>query len=138
MIFLTAALEPPLVLGLQEKTRLWMELYGNLLVRPTTVHYIMLKSRQLSLMVTDESYLDFRLPLVKLGHMKFKEMDALENTFHFWMNNALFNVVHMWDIRLRRSLGVRFVPSIKLLYWLCTTVPSGVLFKLLKGHIHYL
>lgn len=85
-----------------------MEIYGNLLVRPPTVDYIIQKSRQLILMVTDESYLDFRLPLVKLGCMKFKEMDALENTFHFWMNNALFNVVHMWDVRLRRSLGVRY------------------------------
>ncbi|KAI5751458.1 hypothetical protein M8J77_007673 [Diaphorina citri] len=108
MLLLTAALEPPHVLGLQEKARLWMEIYGNLLVRPSTVNYIVQKSRQLVLMVTDESYLDFRLPLVRLNFMKFKELDALESIFHFWQNNTLFNSVFMWDIRLRRSLGVRY------------------------------
>lgn len=102
------ALEPPQVLGLKEKARLWMEIYGNLLVRPTTMNYIVQKSRQLIHMVTDESYLDFRLPLVKLKLMKFKEIDALENIFKFWQNNTLFNCVFMWDIRLRRSLGVRY------------------------------
>uniref|UniRef100_A0A8D8YTG2 Dynein assembly factor 3, axonemal n=1 Tax=Cacopsylla melanoneura TaxID=428564 RepID=A0A8D8YTG2_9HEMI len=108
MLLLTAALEPPQALGLQEKVRLFMEIYGNLLVRPPTVNYIIQKSRQLIHMVTDESFLDFRLPLVKLNMMKFKEIDALQNTFQFWFNNTLFNVVHMWDIRLRRSLGVRY------------------------------
>jgi dynein assembly factor 3 len=53
VMLLTVALEPPEELGLQEKTRLFLELYGNTLVRPTTAKFIARKSAQFIHMVTD-------------------------------------------------------------------------------------
>jgi dynein assembly factor 3 len=53
VMLLTIALEPPEELGLQEKARLFLELYGNSLVRPTTATFIARKSAQFVHMVTD-------------------------------------------------------------------------------------
>jgi dynein assembly factor 3 len=58
LMLLTIALEPPEELGLQEKTRLFLELYGNSLVRPATANFIARKSAQFVHMVTD---LDFQV-----------------------------------------------------------------------------
>ena len=60
VMLLTIALEPPEELGLQDKTRLFFELYGNSLVRPTTATFIARKSAQFVHMVTD---LDFQVYL---------------------------------------------------------------------------
>lgn len=60
MMLLTIALEPPEELGLQEKTRLFLELYGNSLLRPKTADFIARKSAQFVHMVTD---LDFQVRL---------------------------------------------------------------------------
>jgi dynein assembly factor 3 len=58
LMLLTIALEPPQELGLQEKTRLFLELYGNSLVRPATANFIARKAAQFVHMVTD---LDFQV-----------------------------------------------------------------------------
>jgi len=60
VMLLTIALEPPEELGLQDKTRLFLELYGNSLVRPATANFIARKSAQFVHMVTD---LDFQVYL---------------------------------------------------------------------------
>jgi dynein assembly factor 3 len=60
VMLLTIALEPEEELGLQEKTCLFLELYGNSLVSPTTANFIARKSAQLVHMVTD---LDFQVRL---------------------------------------------------------------------------
>jgi dynein assembly factor 3 len=61
VMLLTIALEPPEELGLQEKTRLFLELYGNSLIRHTTATFIARKSAQFVHMVTD---LDFQVRLL--------------------------------------------------------------------------
>uniref|UniRef100_A0A1B6CBW1 Dynein assembly factor 3, axonemal homolog n=1 Tax=Clastoptera arizonana TaxID=38151 RepID=A0A1B6CBW1_9HEMI len=108
MLLVLIALEPSEELGLFEKTRLWMELYGNSLLRPTTRNYLTKKAAQLIHMVTDLEYLDFRLSVVNLRYMKYKERDGLETIFQFWLGKQSFNSVQLWDNRLRQSLGVRY------------------------------
>jgi dynein assembly factor 3 len=58
VMLLTIALEPAEELGLQEKTRLFLELYGNSLVHSKTADFIARKSAQFVHMVTD---LDFQV-----------------------------------------------------------------------------
>lgn len=108
LLLFLIALEPSDRLGLFEKTRLWMELYGNSLLRPTTRDYLEKKSIQLVHMVTDLNYLSFRLPLVNLDLLKYKERDCLESIFQFWEGKQKFNCVQLWDNRLRQSLGIRY------------------------------
>lgn len=107
LLFLTA-LEPPDKLGLFEKTRLFMELYGNTLVRPNTSKYLVKMAYQLVYMVTDETYLARRLPLVSICNMKYTERDNLETIFQFWAKVRFDNVIKLWDGRIRQSLGARY------------------------------
>ncbi|XP_054287701.1 dynein axonemal assembly factor 3 [Macrosteles quadrilineatus] len=108
ILLLLIALEPPDELGLFDKTRLWMEVYGNILVRPNTNKYIVKKSYQLVNMITSEVYLNSRLPLVSVSMMKYKERDNLETIFQFWAKNRFENVLKLWDGRIRQSLGTRY------------------------------
>ncbi|RZF40231.1 hypothetical protein LSTR_LSTR017384 [Laodelphax striatellus] len=108
ILLLLTAFEPSKMLGLKEKVHLWMEIYGNILVRPNTAKYISQKSQQLIQAVTDFDYLKYRLPMVCLDLFKYKERDLLEVVFKFWsQENHDYNVVQHWDSRLRKSLGVR-------------------------------
>jgi dynein assembly factor 3 len=106
MLFLTIALEPPDRLGPFEKAHLWMELYGNTLVRPPFAQYLVQKSAQFIHMVTDSEYLKRRMPMIDLTYMKYKERDSLETIFRYW-GEKKFDVVRFWDSRLRRALKTR-------------------------------
>ncbi|PSN38353.1 Dynein assembly factor 3 [Blattella germanica] len=93
MLLLTIALEPPDQLGLHEKMLIFLELYGNTLVRPTTAHYLGRKSAQLVHMITD---LEFQASKPK-------------TVFKFWQQApARFPIAFLWDKRLRKHLGTRY------------------------------
>nr|CAD7587518.1 unnamed protein product [Timema genevievae] len=110
MMLLTVALEPSQVLGLHEKTRLFLDIYGNILVRPNSARYVADKATQLIHMVTDPDYRQARMPLLKLDRLKYKERDYLENILKFWQKdgNNIFHPRAHWDSRLRRHLGTRY------------------------------
>ncbi|KAL1131534.1 hypothetical protein AAG570_011151 [Ranatra chinensis] len=107
MLLLVVALEPKEKLGLAEKARLWMELYGNTLLRHSSYEYLVNKSVQLIHMVTDIKFLARRMPTFNLSQLKYREKDILENIFRFWSVNT-FDTVKLWDERVRKSLGVRY------------------------------
>lgn len=107
LLFLTIALEPEDHLGIQEKARLWMEIYGNTLLRPVTAKYLMSKAVQLIHMVTNKDYQKKRLPLIDLDFVKYKEIDHLENIFKYWIRNR-YNIAKIWDNKLRKLLGTRY------------------------------
>ncbi|KAK2158864.1 hypothetical protein LSH36_162g02003 [Paralvinella palmiformis] len=110
MLLLTLALEPKIRMGLQEKTELFLELYGNSLVRQQSNAYVEKMSNMFIKMVTDFDYLDKKLPILDLSLLKFKERDFLEAIFKFWRNpdRSLFDIEKAWDLRLRKHLGVRY------------------------------
>lgn len=91
LLLIMTALEPLDKIGLLEKTHLWMELYGNTLIRPNTRKHLVKKAYQLIHMVTDDKYLTYRLPLVDLSWMKYKERDNLETIFQFWAKDRYTN-----------------------------------------------
>ncbi|KAJ9596537.1 hypothetical protein L9F63_012436 [Diploptera punctata] len=109
IMFFTIALEPPHELGLFEKMMIFMELYGNSLVRPTTANYLSRKSAQFVHMVTDLDYQVKRIPLFRLDQLKYRERDYLENVFKFWQEPvSRFPILQFWDNRLRKHLGTRY------------------------------
>lgn len=107
LLLLLTAFEPSDKLDVFDKSRLWMELYGNTLLRPNTSSYLIRKAHQLIHIVTDNEYLKFKLPVVSIEFLKYKERDCLETIFQFWRGKN-FNIVSLWDGRLRQSLGVRY------------------------------
>ncbi|CAB0013012.1 unnamed protein product, partial [Nesidiocoris tenuis] len=107
LLLLVLALEPTDRVPLHHKTRLWMEIFANALIRPKTGEYILEKSVQLIHMVTDGAYLSARMPCVDLSQLKYSERDKLENCFKYWVKNN-FNISRHWDARLRSKLGTRY------------------------------
>ncbi|XP_052802925.1 dynein axonemal assembly factor 3-like [Mya arenaria] len=120
MLFLTIALEPQTRMGLQEKTELFLELFGNILIRKQSTEYVEKMSTELIKMVTDFSYLEKKLPVVDLSQLKFKERDFLDAIFKFWRNPAItgvFEVSKYWDLRIRKLLGTRYDSRINVYDW---------------------
>ena len=116
LLLLTIALEPDGRLGAQEKSRLWMEIYGNTLLRPGTAKYVMSKSVQLIRMVTDKEFLNKRMPMVDLQHVKYREIDQMENIFKYWIHNR-YSIAKIWDIKLRKTLGTRYDAKFGVFDW---------------------
>ncbi|XP_072944293.1 dynein axonemal assembly factor 3 homolog [Epargyreus clarus] len=110
ILLLSLALEKTNRCGLLDKTRRLMEVYGNLLLRPSTSRYLIAKARQLVGMVTNLEYMSCLLPSISLEQMKFRERDYMENLFNFWTtgNTNQFNACELWEHRIRHSLGVRY------------------------------
>ncbi|XP_022244065.1 dynein assembly factor 3, axonemal-like isoform X2 [Limulus polyphemus] len=96
--------------SLQEKTELLLEVFGNTLIRQSTLNYIQNKSSELIRMVTDFEELKQKMPFINLEALKYKERDSLESVFKFWRNpdSTLFDISKYWDLRLRHLLGPRF------------------------------
>lgn len=88
-----------------EKARLFMELYGNSFLRPSTAKYLAQKSRVLARFLEDVE----RLPsFFKLDLLKHRVLDAVEDVLAFWKTPGDFDMGAEWDARLRRQLETRF------------------------------
>lgn len=110
LLLLSIALELKDRLGLQEKTELFLELFGNSLVRPQSREYLQQKSNEFIRMITDFDYLEASLPVFNFSQLKFKERDQLESIFKFWRNTdpKLFDICQHWEERLRQYFAVRY------------------------------
>ncbi|KAJ0180251.1 hypothetical protein K1T71_003655 [Dendrolimus kikuchii] len=110
LLLLSLALEKTTRCGLLEKTRRYLEVYGNMLLRPSTSRYVIAKARQLIGMLTNPDYMNCLLPCISIEQMKYRERDYMENLMNFWTtgNTNQFNAVELWEHRIRHSLGVRY------------------------------
>ncbi|KAM3923359.1 dynein axonemal assembly factor 3 [Leptodactylus fuscus] len=110
MLFLTLALENPEHMGLQEKCEIFLELFGNSLVRSKTAAYLQDKCALFIKCVTDPEYQQTVLPMLDLTCIKFKERDELEYIFKFWRTPEpnLFPIERYWDVKNRQFLGKRY------------------------------
>ncbi|XP_005110757.2 dynein assembly factor 3, axonemal [Aplysia californica] len=119
ILFTMIALEKQENMGLQDKTELFLELYGNALVREQSSQYVERMSHELIHMVTDFDYLEEKLPLFDLSALKYKERDFLEGIFKFWRNKEkqLFDISQCWDLRQRQLLGVRYDSKMNAFDW---------------------
>lgn len=110
ILLLSLALEKTTRCGLLDKTRRFLEVYGNMLLRPPTSRYLIAKARQLVGMITNTEYMGCLLPCVSIDQTKYRERDYMENLFNFWTtgNTNQFNANELWEHRLRQSLGVRY------------------------------
>ncbi|XP_070532829.1 dynein axonemal assembly factor 3-like [Ptychodera flava] len=110
MLLLRIALLSPQEMGLQEKTRLFLEVYGNSLIRSHSNQFIMDQSNEFIKCVTDLDYMKDHMPIFEMSSLKFKERDQLEAIFKFWRNpdGKVFDICKHWDDRLRHHLGQRY------------------------------
>lgn len=111
LLLIKLALEQPHQLSLKSKTHIFMDLYGNTLLRPISGNYMASKSNEFLKIITDlDEYAVKAMPSFNFSLLKFSERDGLENIFKFWQNkpNHVFNIERYWEERLRQELGERF------------------------------
>ena len=109
MLLLLIISEPAAAYGLNVKTSLYLDIFGNALLRASTAKYLRQKSRVLSEMITDLEYAKKRAKFMNLDKLKFKDRDRLDEQFEFWRRETEpFHIRDQWDIRLRRYLGARY------------------------------
>lgn len=110
ILLMMVALEKPDKMGLQEKTELFLELYGNTLIREQSSTYSERMAHELIKMITDFDYLERKLSLFDLSQLKYKERDFLEGILKFLRNREKtpYDVSKCWDLRLRQQLNVRY------------------------------
>ncbi|KAH8277869.1 hypothetical protein KR018_009295, partial [Drosophila ironensis] len=110
MLLLAAALEDPASFSLVSKAHLFMDLYGNAMMRPSSHHYMATKGRTLLEMVTDDEKLQRLAPMLNIECLKYKERDGLETSFTYWQPRPehTFDMTYFWGLRLRKLLGTRY------------------------------
>lgn len=110
MLMTKLALEDESDHNIQEKSEMFLELFGNSLIRSDTRDYLAKNSNTFIEMVTEPSYAKEHFSYFDFTHLKFKERDQLEAIFKFWRNpnEKVFDVVQLWDERVRGFLGVRY------------------------------
>lgn len=110
MMLLSIALEPSNLLTLKTRTHLFMDIYGNTLIRSSSMGYINSKSNHLIKCVTDLNFNEKIQPIFDLSHLKFVERDCLEMALSFWREKEknIFDLSGSWMECLRQQLGDRF------------------------------
>ncbi|XP_033154792.1 dynein assembly factor 3, axonemal homolog [Drosophila mauritiana] len=110
MLLLGVGLEDPESFNLVSKVHLFMDLYGNAVIRPSSHHYMAAKGRTLLKMVTNEEELQRLAPMLNIDGLKYKERDGLEMAFTFWQPQPwnVFEVTAYWEQRSRALLGTRY------------------------------
>ncbi|CAF0763436.1 unnamed protein product [Didymodactylos carnosus] len=116
LLLLKLLFEKPHEVSIQEKCELFLELYGNLMIRPYTEQYLKEKSKELIELITSISS-KFQLNktlTIDLSLLKYKERDFLEGILKYWKTNEtstdkqLFPANLAWDLRLRQYLTGRY------------------------------
>lgn len=111
VLLLGLAFEPPGELSLRARTHIFLDLYGNALLRPASHQYLCSKGRVLAGCITDLDGRAARLmPAIDFGGLRYRERDALLGIFQFWQNSAAnrFEAAEYWAQRLRADLGARY------------------------------
>ncbi|XP_030767444.1 dynein assembly factor 3, axonemal homolog [Sitophilus oryzae] len=116
LLLLYTALQPKESMGLEQKTRVFMELFGNTLVRPYTAKYLSNAANDLIKMITNYDYLKNKMGMVNID-IKYKDRDYIENLVKFWCGKDEFNIIDCWNRRLRKLLGVRYDSKLGAFDW---------------------
>lgn len=107
---LSIALEDQDSLNLHSKTHLFMDVYGNTLMRASSYQYLVGKTKALLKIVTDDMWLEKLAPMLNIEGLKYRERDGLENALTFWLprEGHVFQIQQYWSARLRNHLGTRY------------------------------
>lgn len=110
IILLSIALESTDLITLSARTHLFMDIYGNSLLRSTSIGYIDSKANYFIKCITDSTFNEKMQPIFDFSRLKYIERDLIENVFSFWQekNANNVNISDCWMKRLRENLKNRF------------------------------
>ncbi|XP_066538492.1 dynein axonemal assembly factor 3 [Hoplias malabaricus] len=111
LLLIWISLASPESMGMQEKTEMFLELFGNSEIRCQTEETLKHVASQLSLLVTDtfDTHTESH-PCLDTSLLKFKERDELAQIFKQWQRpiSSPDSVFKAWDARVRQHLGTRY------------------------------
>ncbi|KAM9336464.1 dynein axonemal assembly factor 3 [Symphorus nematophorus] len=110
LLLLYLALMPQESMGNNEKTEVFLEVFGNSEIRSQTEETLRCAASQLSLSVT-ETVETAAHPCLNTTLLKFKERDELTRIFKLWIQPQSSSSILMsraWDYRVRQHLGTRY------------------------------
>ncbi|KAF3704481.1 Dynein assembly factor 3, axonemal [Channa argus] len=116
LLLLYLALLPQEHMGINEKTEVFLEVFGNCEIRSQTEEILRHAASQLSLSVT-ETLETVTNPCLNTSLLKFKERDELARLFKLWRQpqsaspsecSAPIVMAKAWDYRVRQHLGTRY------------------------------
>ncbi|KAI8815641.1 uncharacterized protein EV422DRAFT_624094 [Fimicolochytrium jonesii] len=119
MIVLLDALFSESETGLQDRINLFLDLYGNLLLRPVTFTHLQHRSTHfISTLPTSPTLALAPHVRITTTLLKFREKDDLDTTFQFYRSDKKpFDLAAMWDARLRRYHGARYDTRAAMVDW---------------------
>lgn len=108
MLLTTIALEPSESMSLRGKAQLFMDLFGNTLLRASSAGYLSSKALHLINCITQSD--DRTLPIFDISQLKYLERDILVKIFNFWRekDENRFDIDAHWKRRLVQHLGQRY------------------------------
>lgn len=104
-------------LPIRERAELFLEVYGNSLVRDRTSEYISEKATLLVDVVTNHHPIPWLTGLFDLSALKFKDRDSLCDVFQAWRVSVPFDTAHLRDQRLRYHYKERYDVRTNLVDW---------------------
>lgn len=119
LLLLSIALESPDQLTLKGRTHLFMDIFGNSLLRASSYGYVCSKAVHFLNCITDLDFARVALPACNFDRLKFAERDRLEQIFYFWRNRAghQFDIGVAWNQRVRHELGKRYDSRVGAFDW---------------------
>ncbi|XP_017347855.1 dynein axonemal assembly factor 3 [Ictalurus punctatus] len=112
LLLLYIALSAPESMGMQEKTEVFLELFGNSEIRSQTDNKLKDVAARLALSISDSLDTDSHThPCLDTSLLKFKERDELARIFERWKRPDSAHALSMrkvWDARVRQHLGTRY------------------------------
>lgn len=100
----------------RERVELFLDIYGNGLMRDRTAEYVDLRARELIKIVTDTASSELSR-ILDMSDLKFKDRDDLEEIFKSWTLNAPFDIASLRDQRLRYHYKERYDVRTNLIDW---------------------
>jgi len=110
LLLMTIPLEPQDYFSVNAKTHLYLDLFGNSLLRSSSSMYLTAKSETFIKCITDLEFAESAMPMFKFNELKYKERDQLEMAFTFWKNKKehVYDIQKYWNDQNRLQLKERF------------------------------
>lgn len=109
-LLLSIVLEPIELLTPLARTHLFMDIYGNSLLRSSSIGYINSKANHLINCITDSTFNEQMQSQIDFGQLKYVERDMLECVLKFWrdIDGNRFDISQCWMESNRQMLKDRF------------------------------
>lgn len=97
-----------------EKPQMFLELFGNTMIRPDTRRFVRRTSRKLMRLITGDRD-KLICGCIDVSKLKFKEIDGLEGIFRLWASTDTgVDMPALWDSRLKLLLKQRYSSKVTL------------------------